>query len=58
MRRLFTIIAVTLIFIAAVYAFVSADKNAKNVADFLQSNTLFSYEDKTVTILNEKIRLR
>lgn len=58
MRRLFTILAVIAIFTAAVYAFVTADKNAKDVADFLQSGTLFSYEDKTLTILNEKIKLR
>ncbi|MBR5011474.1 MAG: hypothetical protein IKY12_02855 [Clostridia bacterium] len=58
MRKLFTTIAIILIFAAAVYAFITADKNAKDVADFLQSGTLFSYEDKALTILNEKIKLR
>lgn len=58
MKRFFAVITVLLIFIAAVFAFLAADKNAKDVADFLESNTVFSVDGGTVTILNEKIVLR
>ena len=58
MKRILTIIVLAAIVFTAASAFFEADKNAKALADFLNTNTLFEYEDGTLTVLNEKFSLR
>ena len=58
MRRIFYFLCITAIVIALFSAMITVDKNSKEVAGFLDSNTVFKIENGVITILNEEISLK
>ena len=49
---------ITAIVIALFSAMITVDKNSKEVAGFLDSNTVFKIENGVITILNEEFSLK
>lgn len=58
MRRLLIIVIFAALCILTALGILKVDKNTKQVAGFLDDNTVFDIKDGTVTLFNEKIKLR
>ena len=56
-KIIITILIIAMVLVTAA-GIAKTDSGTKQVAGFLSSNILFGYDDGTLTVLNQQIKLR